>query len=132
MIDSELTWKIYIDYVYSKLIKFTSVFYRLRHKVNSVVLKMLYFAFVHAQLLHSIETYGKAARSNLNKLIILNNKTQRIIQNKPKQYYAQDLYKNYNFCRSLNYIISSYCSAWSINMCIVIISYQIYFPIIFR
>jgi len=36
MTDSELTWKIHIDYVYSKLMKFTSVFYRLQHNVNSI------------------------------------------------------------------------------------------------
>ena len=36
MTDSELTWKIHIDYVYCKLMKFTSVFYRLQHNVNSI------------------------------------------------------------------------------------------------
>ena len=56
---------------------------------------MLYFAFVHSQLLYGIEIYGSAARSHLNKLIILNNKILRIIQNKPIQYCVSDLYKNY-------------------------------------
>jgi len=96
VIDRDLTWKLHIDYVYSKLLKFTSIFYRLRYKVNSAVLRMLYFAFVHTQLLYGIEIYGNATTSNLNKLIILSNKILRIIQNKPKQCCVQDLYKNDN------------------------------------
>ena len=36
MIDSEVTWKIHIDYVYCKLMKFTSIFYRLQHNVNYI------------------------------------------------------------------------------------------------
>ena len=55
IIDSELTWKMHIDYVYSKLLKFTSIFYKLRYKVSPPILRMLYFAFVHTQLLYGIE-----------------------------------------------------------------------------
>ena len=45
IIDSELTWKMHIDYVYLKLLKFTSIFYKLRYKVSPAILRMLYFAF---------------------------------------------------------------------------------------
>jgi len=56
--------------------------------VSPTILRMLYFAFVHTQLLYGIEIYGRpiAARSHLNKLIILNNKILCIIRNKPIQY----------------------------------------------
>ena len=30
MIDNKLTWRPHIDYVYSKLLKFTGIFYKLR------------------------------------------------------------------------------------------------------
>jgi len=96
IIDSDLTWKTHIDFVYSKLLKFTSIFYKLRYTVSPTILRTLYFAFVHPHLLYGIELYGNATRSNLNKLIILNNKILRIIQNKPKLYYVPDLCKNYN------------------------------------
>ena len=35
-----------IDHVYKKLIKFTSIFYKVRSKVSPEVLKLLYLAFV--------------------------------------------------------------------------------------
>ena len=37
-----------ISYVYNKLLKFTSIFfYKIRDQVNTDVLRMIYFAFVH-------------------------------------------------------------------------------------
>ena len=50
-IDNELSWQCHIDDIYTKLLKFTSILYTLRHKVSTVVLRMLYFAFVHPHFL---------------------------------------------------------------------------------
>jgi len=46
LIDNDLKWKDHIDYVYNKLIKFVSIFYKLRTKLSSSILRMIYFAFV--------------------------------------------------------------------------------------
>ena len=45
-IDSKLTWLEHIDYLYKKLIKFTSIFYKIRTKLHTNVLRMLYFSFL--------------------------------------------------------------------------------------
>ena len=46
-------------------------------------LKTLYFAFVYPHLLHGIEVYANTGITHLTKLITLNNKILRILQNKP-------------------------------------------------
>jgi len=46
------------------------------------ILRMIYFAFVHPHLLYGIEVYGNTTTNHLSKLIILNNKLLRILQNK--------------------------------------------------
>ena len=51
MIDEQLSWKTHIDYVYSKLLKFTGIFYKLRSKLCSNVLRKIYYAFVHPLLI---------------------------------------------------------------------------------
>ena len=43
-----------IDLIYSKLIKFTGIFYKLRCFLCPEILKMLYFAFVHSHILYYI------------------------------------------------------------------------------
>ena len=58
LIDNDLKWKDHIDYIYSKLIKFVSMFYKLRSKLCSSILKMIYFAFVYSHLLYGVEVYA--------------------------------------------------------------------------
>ena len=74
-----------------KIIKFTSIFYKLRENLRTVVKKMLYFVFIHSQMAYGIEVYGNTFSSYLNKLIILNDKILRILQNAPKETHVADL-----------------------------------------
>ena len=85
-IDSKLLWQNHIDYIYNKIIKFTSIFYKIRDKINFDVAKMIYFAFVHSHLAYGIEIYGNTYTNHLNKLMILNNKLLRILQNAPRDF----------------------------------------------
>ena len=57
---------------------------------------MLYFAFVFPHLLYGIEIYGNTYQSHLSKLVKLNNKIVRILQNAPLKSHTLSLYKNYN------------------------------------
>ena len=57
---------------------------------------MLYFAFIHSQMAYGIEVYGNTFSSYLNKLIIVNNKILRILQNAPRETHVADLYITFN------------------------------------
>jgi len=96
IIDSKLKWQDHIDNVYSRLVKFTSIFYKLRTKLPSDVLRMVYFAFIHPLLLYGIEVYANTTHNHLAKLKILNNKILRIIQQKPIKFLNIKLYEAYN------------------------------------
>jgi len=85
-----------ISIVYSKLLKFTGTFYQLRCYLSGNILRLLYFAFVHSQVLFGIEVYANTSRAQLNKLCVLNIKILRIIQNKPLRTPVVNLYKSYN------------------------------------
>ncbi len=95
-IDDQLKWSVHIDNIYSKLIKFTSIFYRLRDKLPDVFLKDVYYAFVYTHILYGIELYANTTNNNLTKLITLHNKLLRILQNKPRTTRVPQLYANYN------------------------------------
>jgi len=79
-IDCDLKWQTHINYVHNKLLKFTSIFYKIGTKLPEDILKMIYFAFVHSQLLYGIEVYANTTPNHLSKLITLNNKLLRILQ----------------------------------------------------
>ena len=96
LLDNELKWVHHINSIYSKLIKFTSIFYKLRDRLPKLILKQIYFAFVHPHILYGIELYANTYKENLDKLIKLNNKLLRILQNKPISFPVYALYREYN------------------------------------
>ena len=79
-----------------KVIKFTSIFYKIRDKLSTEVKKLIYFAFVHSLLNYGIEIYGNTYSSHLNKLFVLNNKILRILQHSSYDSPIIYLYSNYN------------------------------------
>ena len=79
-----------------KLLKFVSIFYKLRHKVNPQILQTVYFSFIHPHLLHGIDVYANTKKSFLKGLMILNNKILRILQQQTPRTYTVELYKKYN------------------------------------
>ena len=96
IIDDALTWIHHIDAVYSKLIKYVGIFYKVRSKLPVSILRNIYFAFVYPHILYGIEIYANTSSIHLKKLITLNNKLLRILQNKPNKFPVKDLYLNFN------------------------------------
>ena len=95
-IDSELKWTHHIDYVYCKLVKFASIFYKLRDRLPAAILKQIYYAFVNPHILYGVELYANTHRTYLDKLMKLNNKLLRILQSKPVFTPVNELYACYN------------------------------------
>ena len=75
-------------------------FYRLRQRLPDKCLESIYFAFVYPHLLHGIEVYANTRLTHLTKLITLNNKILRILQNKPYRSAVKYLYIAYNSANS--------------------------------
>ena len=57
---------------------------------------MIYFAFIHSHLAYGNEIYGNTYTNNLNRLMILNNKLLRILQNAPRDTPVVKLYANFS------------------------------------
>lgn len=95
-IDDKLTWSHHIDIIYKKLMKYVGIFYKIRCKLPLPILKNIYFAFVHPYILYGIEIYANTHNIHLKKLITLNNKLLRILQNKPLKFPINELYLNFD------------------------------------
>jgi len=65
IIDNGLKWTLHIQQLYCNLIKFISIFYKLRSKLPELILKQLYFAFVHSRFMFGIELYANPCSTYL-------------------------------------------------------------------
>ena len=79
-LDSNLSWKVHVDYIYKKLIKFIPLFYRIRSLIPAVILKHFYYAFIYPHLEYGIELYLSSRNNYASKIFVLNNKLLRILQ----------------------------------------------------
>jgi len=52
---------------------------------------MIYFALIHSHLNYGVEIYGDCCRTYMNKLMVLNNKILRILQNAPRDSKVVDI-----------------------------------------
>ena len=95
-IDDLTKWNVHVDYLYNKLIKFTSIFYKLRYILPKHCLRKLYFAFVYPHVLYGIEIYANTSYSVLDKLCKLNNKLIRILLNATLETPVMELYRTFN------------------------------------
>jgi len=95
-VDEKLLWDVHINYIYNKLVKFSSIFYKTRHLLPLACLKKLYFAFVFPHILFGIEVYANTNKVRLEKLSKLNNKLIRILLNKKLSTPVLELYKLMN------------------------------------
>jgi len=76
--------------------KYVGIFYKIKSKLPLSVLKNIYFAFVYRHILYGIEIYANTSSIHLKKLITLNNKLLRILQNKLYKFHLKDLYHNFD------------------------------------
>ena len=96
IIDDSLKWDLHIDNICKKLLKFTSIFYKMRSILPKTCLKNLYFAFIQPHILYGIEVYANTYQASIDKLCKLNNKLLRILLNKKLRTPIMDLYTELN------------------------------------
>ena len=95
-IDEKLKWTDHIEHVYSKIIKYIGIFYKICNKLPFDILNQLYFAFVHSKINYAIELYSNTCHSYFDEICKFNNKILRILQNKHLYFPVVELYKNVN------------------------------------
>ena len=96
IIDENLSWKEHIHFVYSKLVKFSAIFYKVRDMLSITCLMQLYFSFVYPHLLFGVEVYANCHVSHLHSLKVLNNKIIWTLLSLNRLTHIELLYKNMN------------------------------------
>ena len=102
-----------------KLMKYTSIFYKLRGKLPVQMLREIYYAFIHSHVLYGVEIYANTKPTYLDKLTKLNNKLLRILQCKPITTPIRGLYKicNLKATSCITYMLVSRIHKVCLLMC---------------
>jgi len=96
LIDSSLDWSSHVQYIKSKLVRASHLFYKIRNVVLVDVLKMLYFSLAHCHLKYCIVSWGLATDSILQTLEIVHNNILRTITYNVYRCHITPLYKSLN------------------------------------
>ena len=83
IIDNKLKWSAHIKYISKKIAKGIGIILKSRKVFSNETLLSLYHTFVYPYLSYCIHVWGKAYNIHLNDLIVLQNKTMRIINGVP-------------------------------------------------
>ena len=76
-LDNKLSWRTHIDMICKKVLKVCGMIYKLRYYVRLSTLKIVYFSIFHSHIQYSLLNWGRASKSILYKLKILQNKILR-------------------------------------------------------
>ena len=81
LVDEHLRWDYHISNVAKKIGRGVGILAKLRKYLNPHMLKNVYYCLVYSHLSYGIEAWGSAAKTTLNKLIVLQKKAIRILSN---------------------------------------------------
>ena len=101
-LDNKLTWENHVHKVKSEIIKYTSMFSKLRHYVPKPCLMSLYDSLVLSKISYAFEAFGIASQNKLKDLQVLQNKILRILQFKDRKYSTNAIHKECNILKLID------------------------------
>ena len=88
ILQSNLSWKLHIQTVTSKLTKYSSIIYQIRNKLNLCNLKLIYNSLVYSQLTYANIIWGNTFKTHLKPLFIAQKKVIRTIMYRNRSHHT--------------------------------------------
>ena len=79
LVDKNLTWKYHIDDITAKISKTIGLISKRRHSIPRHILLYIYQTLIHLHLNYGIAAWGRASKTFLNKILILQKKVLRMM-----------------------------------------------------
>ena len=98
-VDEKLTWYKHIDCIAFKISRSLSILHKLKYKLSSKTLLTLYYCLIYPHLTYCIVIWGTASLWGLNKLIILQKRTIRVINKENYLSHTNQLFKKLNLLK---------------------------------
>ena len=98
-LDNKLSWKTHVDNIVTRLSRVCGVIYKLRHLVPTSTLKLVYYSMFNSTLQYFLINWGKACKTHLQKISVLQNKIIRACLFCPKYHPTVTLYSKFEVLR---------------------------------
>ena len=96
IIDNNLSWKYHIDNIASKISKAIGIIARLLHFVPCQTLSNIYQCLINPYLNYGINVWGQASKIHLNKILVLQKRSMRLVKLKETKNTAIPLFISLN------------------------------------
>ena len=92
-IDSDLSWKVHVNYIKKKIAKGIGILSKARKTLNSQSLLTLYYSFIYPYLSYCIEIWGACFNTYINRLFLQQKRIVRMISNCKRFTHTSPLFK---------------------------------------
>ena len=99
IIDQDLSWKNHIHKIKSEIVKYTSIFSKIRYSLPKDCLTAAYDSLVLSKISYGLEAYGVAPQKYLKELQVIQNRILRLLSFKENRYSTNALHKELNFLK---------------------------------
>ena len=99
LIDYQLNWNKHIQNVRFKVSKVVGIMYKIRHKVDSNILLMIYNSLILPYLTYCIDIWGNTYKSRIRDLILLQKRAVRIIDNAGYRDHTTSIFRKYKLLK---------------------------------
>ena len=110
ILDESLTWKKQIGHIENKVSKALGIMYRMREKLDSKSLLMLYSSLILPYLYYCCEVWGNTCPTRLDKLVVLQKKAIRLIDGKKYLEHTSDSFSKFKCLKFLDIIDFKTCT----------------------
>jgi len=98
-IDNKLNWQAHLGHLKNKLNSSIYAMNKVKHQLNSSHLTTLYYSLVYPHIDYGITLWGSSNKSHLNKIIIMQKKSVRIIDKAKYNEHTEPIFKEYNILK---------------------------------
>ena len=91
-LDEHVTWNQHITEVCNKLKRYFKLFYSIRDFVNSIQVKIIYYAFIYSRIKYGISTFGFTDDIKIQRMQVLQNKLLKVLLAKNYRYSTNKLH----------------------------------------
>lgn len=95
-IDNKLNWSIHIEFLRKQLRQSLGLIYQASLFLPNSSLIMLYNSLINSKIVYCLEAWGNAPETHLNKILVIQKRTLRVIFHKPPTYHSATLFKKAN------------------------------------